>query len=206
MAAASLIDYDNNDDVDLLTRSSLKYMLTRKGLTPLHDHDINSRNNYPVTKESEFCRKCDEEIDEVETMPDGSTAPTAIACDMCKSYYHSDCSGISQELFQMVTKYGTNGSGEIPWYCKVCKKYAGQLVSEMASLRHKHENLETEVNLIKARVSKLENQGAGSPVVFEGVRDVVLETLEQQKRQLNLVISNFPSESSAPGVVPTQEL
>ena len=95
-----------------------------------------------------LCGKCDLEIQDLQQ----GYSTTAVVCDICKLYYHQECSGLSSELVKVVNKYGIYGTREIPWHCRVCKRYANQLVGEMVDLRRRQDIIEHEVNQIKSQL------------------------------------------------------
>lgn len=177
--------------------TSLKFKLSRKGLKPILEQSMNLNGNSSMNDEMSddgrcICGKCDLEIEDFQ---EGYGSPSAVTCDICKTYYHQKCGGLSDELFQIVNKYGIQGTREIPWHCQVCKKYANQLVGEMVDLRRRQDVLEHEVNQIKSQLVVCMNSRSTEENGIQKEQDVqktVREVLEQEKRQKNIVVSNLP--------------
>lgn len=178
--------------------TSLKFRLSKDGLAPITDHSKSmnySRKTHDELSDDEdhgLCGKCDLEIQDLQQ----GYSPTAVVCDICKLHYHQECSGLSNELIQIVNKYGIHGTREIPWHCRVCKRYANQLVGEMVDLRRRQDYLEHEVKQMKSQLELcMEDQKKSSKSAEscnEDVQKVVREVLEQEKRQMNVVVSNLP--------------
>ncbi len=200
----------------------LKFRITQHGLTPSIDicNKNNSGDNHNglqvddfVDEEVNFCGKCDEEIDEfydAEMTDDNSQQSTllAVACDICKTYYHRKCGGLSDELFEILMKYGMHGTHEIPWHCKICRKYASSFVGEMVDMRKRQDKLEKDMKSLQeqiATISKHSNvDDSGGTHDRSGIEKIVKEKLEQEKRQMNIIVSNLPeatSSSSSRGVL-----
>ena len=178
----------NNGDSDL------KFKLSKRGLVPLNRDNYMSANESlhiadPTVGDDEgICGKCDQEIEDFQP---GIGNDQAVMCDICKTYYHQECGGLSDELMQIINRYGVFGSREIPWHCKICKKYANQLVGEMVDLRRRQDMLERDVKLIKSQLEgSLHSDSCTSNK--EDVKRTVKEVLEQEKRQLNVIIQNLP--------------
>lgn len=138
-----------NDTIDV-SNTQLKFKLSKQRLLPVNSDNMDrtqesTNSNNPNTSDDEhICGKCDKEIEDFQP---GIGSQVAVMCDICRTYYHQKCGGLSDELFNIVNKYGIHGTREIPWHCKVCKKYAYQLVGEMVDLRRRQDVIEHEVKL-----------------------------------------------------------
>jgi hypothetical protein len=88
-----------NNDTAPVKQKSLKFRMTAHGLTPSLDtcnenEDVELQNSRQMDAESETCcGKCDKEINDFEHGAD-AVNPTAIACDICKTYFHQQCGGL----------------------------------------------------------------------------------------------------------------
>lgn len=146
-----------------------------------------------ISDMKEMCGKCDKVLKESE-----NGNPRAVVCDICKTKYHQKCGGLTDELYKLVLKFGKQGTGEIPWHCKICKKYASSMMSEMVDLKRRQDKLEKQVSDIKEQMISIEENQNASPNHgdADSLRKTVREVLEQDKRQMNLVISNLPEITS----------
>ncbi len=180
-------EYRGNEAGDPKHKIPLKFTLSQRGLTPLTEQtQVQKANDDEAIY---FCGKFDKEFHDCK-LESGSSS--AVICDICKTYYHKKCSGLSDELFKLVKKFGTQGSHEIPWHCKVCKKYANSLMGEMVDLRRRQDNLEKEVNQMKDKLNSLAEGNLNISHNDQSLHKAVKEVLEQDKRQMNIVISNIP--------------
>ena len=58
----------------------------------------NSRDSQTSADEG-ICGKCDREIEDFQP---GIGSQIAVMCDICRTYYHQKCGGLSDELMQVV--------------------------------------------------------------------------------------------------------
>ena len=185
----------NVSEIADVSDSQLKFKLSKQGLVPVNTDNMNRSYEKTNSKDSQMsedegiCGKCDGEIEDFQP---GFGSQKAVMCDICRTYYHQKCGGLSDELLHIVNKYGIHGTKEIPWHCKVCKKYAYQLVCEMVDLRRRQDVIEHEVNLIKSQLEECMGSQPNEKRNKEEVHKTVKEILEQEKRQMNVVIRDLP--------------
>ena len=43
----------------------------------------------------------------------------AVLCDICKTWFHQGCGGITEDLYKAIERFGQCGTKEIPWHCKI---------------------------------------------------------------------------------------
>ena len=159
----------------------LRFTLSSQhGLTPLAEPE---EEYFPT-----MCGKCDQDI-----METSEGCVQAVICDVCKTFYHQQCGGLSDELFDIVTRFGVQGTQEIPWHCNICRKYAKGMIDDMINLKRRQDKLEKEMNVVKEQLSGVKDtKGVNDTDLHKAVKEV----LEQEKRQLNIVVSNLPGISS----------
>ena len=203
MASNVSVTSDCASDV---SNSELKFKLSKQGLLPVNidnmsrSHESPNNSDSQMSEDEGICGKCDKEIADFQP---GIGSQTAVMCDICRNYYHQRCGGLSDELLHIVNKYGMHGTQEIPWHCKVCKKFAYQLVGEMVDLRRRQDVIEHEVRLMKSQLDECLESHPKGVIDKEEVQRSVKEVLEQERRQMNVVIRNLPGieDDSTPGKI-----
>lgn len=102
-----------------------------------------------VVEEDEECGKCGKKVGQDEK---------AVLCDICKIWYHQACGGIHEDLYRAIEQFGYKGTGEIPWQCRVCKKYASQMIAEMVQIKQKQEKQEKKMKEMEKKVNNTEKE------------------------------------------------
>ena len=189
MATSNMHSHRPTEGLGSKKQMPLRFTLSQQhGLTPrVVPSDYGDDEQYQNT-----CGKCDQDIVSSSESEDGHLQ--AVMCDVCKTYYHQKCGGLSDDLFDIVTRYGMQGTQEIPWHCSICRKYAKGMMDEMVNLKRRQDKLEKDVKLIKEQINGAQDKtGTNNTSLHETVKEV----LEQEKRQLNIVVSNLPEITSA---------
>lgn len=94
------------------------------------------------------CRRCEDRI---------SASDKAVLCDICKLWFHKDCEGLNEELYAALNKFGHKGSQDIPWQCKICKRYASGLIVEITKMKQKQDKMEAKLLEIETKLKKQSN-------------------------------------------------
>lgn len=153
------------------------------------------------------CGRCEDRI---------SASDKAVLCDICKLWFHKDCEGLNEELYAALNKFGHKGSQDIPWQCKICKRYASGLIVEITKMKQKQDKMEAklleienktkeaEISLAhigdkvsnnEGRIEELEGKtNISDPQVFsmqKQVSEEVKEALDRQRRRKRVVINNL---------------
>jgi hypothetical protein len=82
-----------------------------------------------------------------------------VECDLCKSWYHQECTTLTAEAFKAVS----NEENDLLWLCTICKKIALSQANKLASAEFK-EMLKKNINLsnenvsLKAKVNEIEQK------------------------------------------------
>lgn len=100
------------------------------------------------SKEKSICGSCGQEVKD----DDGVEA---LQCDMCNMWHHIECETVSKEEFDFLHKKA-NSNACIFWYCRKCAACAGKIMTGIANLERKHEELAKSVDTINKTVVKME--------------------------------------------------
>ena len=137
----------------------------------------NGREADQVTSKCQ-CGKCDHDI--------YLATDKWIQCDICSLQYHLNCGSVTDELYNILRTYGNAGSKDIPWHCHVCRRFAVSMLSEMTNMRRRQDQFELDLRHIKDEIN------INKESLHEEISDGVREAIEQDKRKLNVVITNLP--------------
>ena len=118
---------------------------SQQGLTPLAE----SAHDYEEEHYQTICGKCDQDITDVSK----AGYVQAAICDVYTTFYHQKCGGLPDELFDIVTRFGMQGTQDIPWHCSICKKYTKGKIDDRINLKRRQDNREKEMKEVKRQLS-----------------------------------------------------
>jgi len=75
-----------------------------------------------------------------------SDLSNGIICDICCSWFHSKCQGVSELMYKALNQFNQ----DLFWFCKDCRCGAGKLLPSLASVHAKINHLEDESSKINA--------------------------------------------------------
>jgi hypothetical protein len=121
-----------------------------------------------------------------------------VQCEICSLWFHCKCQQINDELFGTLTRY----EKEIHWFCNGCRKGATKLLSILAELQKKLDNLEEYLeksrNDWRKELSQtaidLQSKWSSHIAVLE--KDDLTSRLEIQQKITNLIDKTDASEVS----------
>ena len=76
-----------------------------------------------------------------------------VYCEICESWYHAKCQGISEDTY----KYLQKGQG-VHWYCKGCDKGVVKLLTAISSLQKQQDKLETDMKELAKEVTEIKRE------------------------------------------------
>lgn len=129
---------------------------------------VSTRNRQSKSEEDEECGICRKKVMEMEK---------AVVCDVCTTWYHLGCGGVGNELYKAIEKFGYRGTKELPWQCKICRKFAVGLQQEILKMSQRQEKMEKK---LKEMEKKLDSSDRKINVVQAKVEENK-EDLEQVK-------------------------
>lgn len=106
-----------------------------------------------------------------------------IACDLCHSYIHTTCAGLSRtEVLCLKSK-----ERKLTFYCTECSDFKAQL-KNLQALKSLVDDLKAEVDILKGRGSP------GLNVSMVETEVIIREMSEREKRKNNIILFNIPEE------------
>ncbi|PIK40266.1 hypothetical protein BSL78_22886 [Apostichopus japonicus] len=109
--------------------------------------DVKQHNIKTVASRRGCCGRCEDRM---------SASDKAVLCDICKLWFHKDCEGLNEELYAALNKFGHKGSQDIPWQCKICKRYASGLILEITKMKQKQDKMEVKLLEIENKTKEAE--------------------------------------------------
>ena len=109
-----------------------------------------------------------------------------VTCDKCEIWHHIECVGITNDQYKCLF----SETNIFQWYCRFCKPKCLEAVAKIELLESQTRNLASNVVKLTERVSKLENNITKE--VKSNVRTQIDETVDIERRKMNLVVHNIP--------------
>ena len=78
----------------------------------------------------------------------------ATQCEVCDSWYHTVCQGISDLMYRLMEE----DLGQISWYCRPCKRGAKSIIRRLMIINDKQVKMQTELRTLKDRVDIMEKK------------------------------------------------
>ena len=100
-----------------------------------------------------------------------------IACEICNLWFHTECIGVADELYQIMRTVGG-----LHWYCDQCNGRVVKLLGDMALLQKRQDDLEDGMNKLVITVHN-DYTSLSSKV------DLLCKTVENQKKEVELLKS-----------------
>ena len=134
-------------------------------------------------KEPEKCIKCDLAFNDDEN-------EQCIQCEVCEEWVHAICIDIQPEMYKVLFKKGESSLRGFKWFCEKCDRKIEDVIVKMTSLETKTKHLESDMEIIKNKVEKLE--GGIKTQVKDEIAEVMEDKEEIEWRKYNLVIFGLP--------------
>ena len=101
---------------------------------------------------------------------------TAVQCEICESWWHAKCEGISEEGFKVLQRDNAH------WFCLKCNKGAGKVLHALARVEARLEKTEEDLKGFKHRVGSLCTE-------VEDIKSTLLE----HSREVDILTSRIDS-------------
>jgi hypothetical protein len=136
----------------------------------------------------------------------------ALECELCELWFHADCQKLSQQSYDLLLQLGTDSSN-FHWFCSHCNGGAVKCLKIVSSIKQRQDDMAEELRQVSEKVSNLEQNLEGrveleiskhtanmgkqlatdiSKDLDSKIRGMVQESVQQDKRKLNVIIRNFP--------------
>ena len=109
----------------------------------------------------------------------------ALQCDLCDSWVHIACLGISEEAYKIYGEFG----GQLPWFCSGCRDWFKSQRCCMDRLRSENSVLRVEVAQLKDAVEHMHRL---QEVVDKLTQDMSFLTSHEPSNTLPANPSNLP--------------
>ena len=166
-------------------------------------------SNVNAEKDSEICGTCKNIV---------KVNEKAMACNICKDWFHTKCEGVRDELYDVLTQ---NNLTAIHWFCTNCNKVANGIMTNIAKVLKTQEEIKNDIQAVKVDVSKnvqdISNLEGSMASCTENVKqntdditsmasdlkqlstqisDIISEPPEYEKRKMNTIISGLPENTN----------
>lgn len=126
------------------SKTKSKSGLKKKKSTGIADNAITAKKSRDLDVETDNkCGSCSKIVDD-----DGS-----IMCEVCDTWFHQKCSGISDSLFEALDE--DTDTDSVHWYCQTCNKRVSKLIQEVARMDERQDTLELELIKTKRQLDKV---------------------------------------------------
>ena len=165
---------------------------------------VNTRNRQSKSEEEkdEDCGACRKKVIKTEKV---------VLCDVCITWYHLECGGISNDLYKAIEKFGFRGTKEIPWQCRICRKYAVGLQQEILKMSQRQEKMEKKMREMEKKldsndrlIKEVKARAEKNKVDIEQVEGQVESVLECE-REIQEIKEKLISMESQPNTVGGEE-
>ena len=82
----------------------------------------------------------------------------AISCDVCETWVHISCAGISDSVYKELVKLDEKTDAGLHWFCGQCNGEASKMLKSLVNLKGKQEKMEEELELVKADIAGLKTE------------------------------------------------
>lgn len=129
--------------------------------------DKDQENNDP-SNENAICPDCKKLCKEDDQ---------AVECECCERWFHKQCQGVSDSLYQAIEEDCKEGRNMVHWYCNTsCNFFASKF---MTSMKKGLDKVTDQIEHVKRKVENIEC-GAMPPALENSVRNVVREELRKE--------------------------
>jgi hypothetical protein len=127
-----------------------------------------------MPKKSEKCGSCTKTVSEKEQ-------DLGIQCEICELWYHGKCQDVDDTLYKVLNQYNT----EVHWYCKACNSGNGKILTAVAKLQTKFEQVERELcriqNENRSELKAAMNEIKGLESKFHTIKNEFEQSLKESK-------------------------
>ena len=96
-----------------------------------------------------------------------SDKDSGIQCEICFSWYHAKCVGISEDVYSFLVN-----TKNVHWYCDSCNQGFAQVVEELGRLKARQESMEHKMNEIMKELGEIGNFKQKIEKIDNSVRDL----------------------------------
>ena len=140
-------------------------------------------------EEQDFCGDCKNVV--------GDNAE-AIFCDICELWFHIACQKLSKHEYVFLKKQ--KSKSQIHWYCDRCNRNSANFAKILGSLKSRQDSFDQRLIEVEGRLGNLETEipkdGYDKDSIISLLKDDIQESLDQERRRLNLIIKNIPEQEN----------
>ena len=115
----------------------------------------------------------------------------AIECEFCERWFHAECQGVSDVMYEAIKADGEAGTNFIHWFCNSsCNFFAKKMLNNMTSLRKDLDNIAGAVGGITHRLEKIEH-GAISGGLADSIRVIVRDEVKTSSDEITESMQKF---------------
>ena len=79
----------------------------------------------------------------------------ALQCGICENWFHSECQGITKATYKLLAKNAWVTKNHVHWYCHICDTSAVQIITLVAKISKKHDQLDMQVQEHEGKIDTL---------------------------------------------------
>ena len=81
----------------------------------------------------------------------------ALQCEICENWFHSECQGITKATYKLLAKNARSrvSNNHVHWYCRICDTSAVQIITLVAKISKKHDQLDMQVQEHEGKIDTL---------------------------------------------------